>query len=84
MRLVAVILALAACTEGERALGGQCPIGEDCSPDTPAGLHFLGAGLAGALSIPPETTAVAPPPPAPRRTGTTAGERVTRLSRQRS
>ena len=41
------LLPLAACnTAGERASTGECPAGEDCSPATPNGLHFIGSGLA--------------------------------------
>lgn len=40
-------LAAAACTTlGERAATGACPVGETCSPATPAGLAFAGPSLA--------------------------------------
>lgn len=49
-RLLLAPLLLAACnTAGERADTGECPVGEECSPRTPYGLHFIGNTLADEL-----------------------------------
>lgn len=38
-------MTLVGCYGGERAMTGACPAGEVCSPATPRGLQFVGAGL---------------------------------------
>ncbi len=45
--LLAAVPLVAACTGGERASSGECPAGEDCSPETPRGLHFIGNTISG-------------------------------------
>ena len=52
-----VPLLFAGCFEGEVADHG-CPIGEDCSPDTPNGLHFFGTDLAGVFELDNHPTAI--------------------------
>ena len=42
MKSLFLILALPACTGGQRANTGVCPEGETCSAKTPNGLHFIG------------------------------------------
>lgn len=52
------LLATTACGSlGDRAVSG-CPTGEVCNPDTPDGLRFFGASLAGTLSSSPGAVAV--------------------------
>ncbi len=47
--LLAAVPLVAACTGGERANSGECPAGEDCSPETPRGLHFIGNTMSGQI-----------------------------------
>jgi hypothetical protein len=48
--LFPLLAATSACaTEGFRAETGQCPLDETCSDETPEGLLFYGAGLAGSF-----------------------------------
>lgn len=50
---------LFACNGGDRANSGECPSDETCSPNTPAGLHFVSYGYANRLAdTGPELTAV--------------------------
>lgn len=57
MRSSIAFLLFTGCFGGEVADFG-CPVGETCSPETPNGLHFFGADLAGNLELDNERTAV--------------------------
>jgi hypothetical protein len=50
-RLAFALMVIPACVGGERADTNQCPAGETCSPETPAGLQFIGTSLLGAFVV---------------------------------
>ena len=51
MKRLLALLVVPACVGGERADTNQCPAGETCSPETPAGLQFIGTSLLGGFVV---------------------------------